>query len=222
MSGIFSRQLSNQVLVVLLAVAALSAGCGSPDNDLVRQTEQYQVIDEGAVSGVTSTIHAPGDMVPVPPHTPETTETNLDTTTAFTILDPRVSTAPPEGSDPTIPVPAAAPPAREPREVPSSLRPAAPVATPQPPVPASRATPPRASPTPAPTPTATPAPSPTGTPAATPVPTLPPIEREVPPPPPAEEPAAPTPTPGGIDPGQDDSPAEIETEEPTSHVRRTR
>jgi len=87
--------------VAVLAVG--TAGCGAPEDGLARQTEQYQVIDEGVVSGVTSTIHAPGDTVPVQVPSPDMTGTNLDTTTAFTILDPRISTAPPASLDPLAP-----------------------------------------------------------------------------------------------------------------------
>lgn len=70
-------------VLFLLATAA----CGSREETLARQVEGYEVIDEGSASGVTSTLNAPGETVPVVTETP-LTGTSVDTTTAFTTLDP--------------------------------------------------------------------------------------------------------------------------------------
>lgn len=179
------------VLAVLAGTAFLAvAGCGSPEDGLARQTEQYEVIDEGAVSGVTSTIHAPGDMAPVPPPTPDVTGTNLDTTTAFTILDPRISTAPAPLDQQTLPPVGTAPTTRSSesagQQAPSRTSPSA---TPvrRDPEPAQS---PRTTPTPRPSPTAAPVtPEPLPTPAAT----LPP--QPEPEPEPETEPEEPEPSP---------------------------
>ena len=184
---------SRIVHVVLAGTAMLGvAGCGSPEEGLARQTEQYQVIDEGAVTGVTSTIHAPGDMAPVPPPTPDVTGTNLDTTTAFTILDPRISTAPPSPLDTQTLPPAVSAPAE------GSSAPARQQTAPQPPIrrapereePSRPAQEPRPAPEPRPSPTATPVrPEPLPTPSAT-LPPQPEPEEE-----PEPEPEEPEPTP---------------------------
>lgn len=189
MSEMFiKRNRSPNSLVAMLGIVALSAGCGSREDGPARQTEQYQVIDEGSVSGVTSTIHAPGDLIPVKAPTPEPTGTNIDTTTAFSILDSLITTAPPAEVDPAFPAPPSVPPAAAPRVTPSSPRPPA---------------------TPRPAPNPTPRPTRPPTPLETPDPAPTPIEDEEPTPPPAEEPDVPeeaTPTPPGIDPENDEPP----------------
>jgi hypothetical protein len=63
--------------ILHLGVAALLlAGCHR-DGSMQREQKQYEVVQEGAASGVTSTINAPGET-PAP-----ITNTNADTTTAF-------------------------------------------------------------------------------------------------------------------------------------------
>ncbi len=194
MSETGSKSLSHRSLIPMIIGICTLVGCGAPEDGLARQTEQYQVIDEGSVSGVTSTIHAPGDLVPISAPTPELTATNLDMTTAFTILDPSVTTADPGGFDPTTVGTVAQPPAADPR--------ATPVRTTNPSVerPASTPAPtPRRTSTPTPTPAPTLVPSPT--PAATPSPTQTPIEEPPPSPPPVEAPPEPEPTPPESQPG---------------------
>lgn len=186
---------SRIVQVVLAGTAMIGvAGCGSPEEGLARQTEQYQVIDEGAVTGVTSTIHAPGDMAPVPPPTPDVTGTNLDTTTAFTILDPRISTAPPSPLDTqTLPPAVSASPADSSAPVTRQPVPSTPVRrAPEREEPSRPAQEPRATPEPRPAPTATPVrPEPLPTPSAT----LPPQPDPEPEQEPETEPEDPEPTP---------------------------
>src|SRR3954463_11171648 len=63
---------------ILAALALLIFGCGR-SGKMQRDQKQYEVVQEGSASGVTSTINAPGETKP------PVTETNVDTTTAFTI-----------------------------------------------------------------------------------------------------------------------------------------
>src|ERR1041385_7747062 len=62
----------------LAALALLIFGC-SRSGKMQRDQKQYDVVQEGSASGVTSTINAPGETKP------PVTDTNVDTTTAFTI-----------------------------------------------------------------------------------------------------------------------------------------
>ena len=72
-----------------LAVTGLfvTMACGGRDQPAHSQQQQYETVQEGAASGVTSTIHGPGETIP------PMTGTNADTTSAFT-LDPNLATAP--------------------------------------------------------------------------------------------------------------------------------
>jgi len=67
----------------LLALALVVVGCGR-SGKMHRDQKQYEVVEEGSASGVTSTINAPGETKP-----PVTaTDTNADTTTNFTVPNP--------------------------------------------------------------------------------------------------------------------------------------
>lgn len=88
-------------LAAVLGLAAL--GCGSRDDSLAREVEGYEVVDEGSVSGVTSTIHAPGEVIaPVVEGVPGMTGTSLDTTTAFSTLDPVLGVPPTQTTTDTL------------------------------------------------------------------------------------------------------------------------
>src|SRR2546421_180620 len=65
----------------LLICAALAAGCHG-SGTVKRADQNYQVVQEGQASGVTSTINAPGETVP------PVTDTGVDTTTNFTLDNP--------------------------------------------------------------------------------------------------------------------------------------
>ena len=65
-------------LAPLAAVALLVFGCGR-SGKMQRDQKQYQVVQEGSASGVTSTINGPGETAP------PLTNTNADTTTNFTL-----------------------------------------------------------------------------------------------------------------------------------------
>jgi hypothetical protein len=63
-------------LATLVVLIALIAGC-SRSGKMQRGQQQYQVVQEGSASGVTSTINGPGET------TPPVSDTNADTTTNF-------------------------------------------------------------------------------------------------------------------------------------------
>lgn len=101
----------NPKVPATVALAILLTACGR--DAAHRDQEQYEVIQEGSASGVTSRIQGPGETLP------PITGTNADTTTAFTI-DPTTATgtaAPagtmtmPAGSTPVyVPPPVSLPP----------------------------------------------------------------------------------------------------------------
>lgn len=122
----------NRTLTFFLAAAILLAsGCGRSNSNLRRDQKNYEVVEEGQASGVSSTISAPGEVeAPVLPMT----GTNADTTTAFTLPNTSTTTptAPPGTIAGTFPSTTPPPPPRP--------RPAAPA--PAPPPPTDTATPP--------------------------------------------------------------------------------
>ena len=70
-------------LIPALSVLLVSAlACRGGENDLRRDEQRYEVVQEGAGGAVTSTL---GGVDAVPPLTPSMTGTNADTTTAFTL-----------------------------------------------------------------------------------------------------------------------------------------
>lgn len=80
-----------RLLLVVLVLAVFACRRSS----MHRGKEQYDVVQEGAASGVTSTINAPGEQAPAP-----LTATNADTTTNFTLpaVAPDATTTPAEGT----------------------------------------------------------------------------------------------------------------------------
>src|SRR5512143_997974 len=81
--------------ITYLAIAVALAACRGGSSKLERkEQQQYDVVQEGQTSGVTSTINAPGE---VPPPAPMT-GTNADTTSNFTL--PQVSTSGTQGTPP--------------------------------------------------------------------------------------------------------------------------
>src|SRR5205823_4219388 len=65
-------------IATIAVIAFLVFGCGR-SRQVQRNQQQYQTVQEGSASGVTSTINAPGET------TPPLTNTNVDTTTNFTL-----------------------------------------------------------------------------------------------------------------------------------------
>lgn len=112
--------------MLILPAVLLAAACNR-GNELQRDQQQYDVVQEGAGGAVTSTIHAPGEVMP------PLTNTNADTTTEFmlpNITDPSQTAAPPGSLAETFPTESATPPPR------TTPRPApAPQPAPQPPPP---------------------------------------------------------------------------------------
>src|SRR5688572_4668565 len=125
--------MKNKLIYPLVVV--MVAACGGDGDQTARQSQgEYETVQEGSASGVTSTIHGPGETLP------PITGTNADTTTNFALnpdaLPPTTPQAQPlPGS--TFPPPQGLPPpmtSASPSPVP---RPSMPVAQPQPPRPAS-------------------------------------------------------------------------------------
>ena len=79
--------MKNILMIPLVFGAMVSVACGG---DGARRGDQksYETVQEGSASGVTSTIHGPGEVLP------PLTGTNSDTTTAFTIDPNGVGTSP--------------------------------------------------------------------------------------------------------------------------------
>ncbi|HKR65382.1 MAG TPA: hypothetical protein VJZ00_16740 [Thermoanaerobaculia bacterium] len=155
------KKLSCTLIAVLIASA-----CGR--NSVRRDQKQYETVQEGSASGVTSTIQGPGETLP------PITGTNADTTTAFA-LDPNAAatttSATPGAIAGTLPPPSYSSPGSVPTYTPEQQQPRRVITYP----------PPVAQPTPQPQPTQTaeptPAPPPTNTDTAT----------ATQPPPPADE-----------------------------------
>lgn len=182
------RLIRNLTVVAVAALFLLS--CRSEADGAARRAAEFDVVNEGSTSGVTSTI---GGGAPVNPAT--LTSTNVDTTTAFAVLnDPNIGigTNPPTLGNQLPPVSGSSPsptyrraPAPGSPTSPPSIRierqapPSTPPAEPPPP-----ATPPPAEP---PQPSETPEPPPTDTANEQP---KPPQEN-----PPKEEPEQPAPAP---------------------------
>jgi hypothetical protein len=86
--------------LIYLAIAVLLAGCRGGSSSLQKKDQQnYDVVQEGQASGVTSTINAPGETVP------PMTATNADTTSNFMLpgVTTATSTAPPGTIAGTLP-----------------------------------------------------------------------------------------------------------------------
>lgn len=100
---------------IVLICAALAAGCHRTQT-VQRGSQNYQVVEEGQASGVTSTINAPGETPP------PLTDTAIDTTTNFTLPDnpAPLGTQPPgtvAGTLPAYPTYPSATPAPRPKPV---------------------------------------------------------------------------------------------------------
>jgi hypothetical protein len=67
-----------QKIATVVCIAFLVVGC-SRSGKVQRNQQQYQTVQEGSASGVTSTINAPGETAP------PLTNTNVDTTTNLTL-----------------------------------------------------------------------------------------------------------------------------------------
>jgi hypothetical protein len=76
-AAIEMRQMT-QKIATLACTALLVFGC-SRSGKVQRNQQQYQTVQEGSASGVTSTINAPGETAP------PLTNTNVDTTTNLTL-----------------------------------------------------------------------------------------------------------------------------------------
>jgi hypothetical protein len=171
-------------ITLLVFVFPLLTACGRDSTELNREEQQYEVVQEGAASGVTSTIVSGGETPqPLPP-----SGTGVDTTTTFTL---GTSPGAPTGQQPgnlagTLPQGGHYPSGTVPRPRPAPVTPA--------PQPAPVTPAPQPEPATPPAPAVEPAPTPTETQPAEPAeqeePADEPEEEETPPaPPPGSEPA---------------------------------
>lgn len=139
-------------LALLLVIMLAAEACRSRDDTFARRTQDFEIVEEGAVAGVTSTISPPGEgPAPLLPPPPPFTDTNADTTTSFTMIDPTTTTGtelPPTLAD-TLPPDR---PVTRPRPAPPAQ------AAPSEPAPPTQTAPP--DPAPAPSPESPPPPSP--------------------------------------------------------------
>jgi hypothetical protein len=121
-------------LIFSLLLVPVLAACGGKSGARNAAQQNYETVEEGSASGVTSTILGPGETLP------PITGTNADTTTAFA-LNPNVP-PPPPALPPALPPPmisASASPIAQPRPAPTPQ----PVATePAPPTETAAAPPP--------------------------------------------------------------------------------
>lgn len=149
-----------------LALSLLASAACSDEPEMSRQSEDYDVVEEGSAPGVTGTLVPPNDRTGTPP----LTDTNLDTTTSFSIVVAPTGTSgtttggleggslaeslPGRGTASRRPGEAVAP-ARQPSPAPEPsprepVRQSEPVPTPAPPEPQPRVTTPAPEPEPEP------------------------------------------------------------------------
>jgi hypothetical protein len=142
-------------LICSLALMLIATGCGGRSGARNAAQQNYETVDEGSASGVTSTIHGPGETLP------PITGTNADTTTNFA-LNPN---AVPQQIPQAQPLPGATyvpPPVPPPMTSASSIPAPLPISRPQPapPRPVLEPQPKPAEPEPGPSTDATAAPPP--------------------------------------------------------------
>src|SRR5688500_5529412 len=101
----FSRstgaEMKSKLIYPMVLVVFAAAGCGGRSSARNAAQQQYETVQEGSASGVTSTIQGPGETLP------PITGTNADTTTAFALNPGVMPPAPalqPGGAIPSYPV----------------------------------------------------------------------------------------------------------------------
>jgi len=82
----------NPKTFIVLALVAMAVACGRNSSVQRSQQQQYEVVQEGSADGVTSTINAPGETV-APLTSSTITDTNVDTTTNFTLPNTATTTS---------------------------------------------------------------------------------------------------------------------------------
>ena len=83
----------NPKTFLILALVATAFGCGRNGSvQRSQQQQQYDVVQEGSADGVTSTINAPGETA-APLTSSTITDTNVDTTTNFTLPNTATTTS---------------------------------------------------------------------------------------------------------------------------------
>ena len=82
----------NPKTFIVLALVAMAIACGRNSSVQRSQQQQYDVVQEGSADGVTSTINAPGETA-APLTSSTLTDTNVDTTTNFTLPNTATTTS---------------------------------------------------------------------------------------------------------------------------------
>jgi len=82
----------NPKTFLVLALVATAVACGRNSSVQRSQQQQYDVVQEGSANGVTSTINAPGETA-APTTSSTITDTNVDTTTNFTLPNTATTTS---------------------------------------------------------------------------------------------------------------------------------
>ena len=82
----------NPKTFLVLALVAMAVACGRNSSVQRSQQQQYDVVQEGSANGVTSTINAPGETA-APTTSSTITDTNVDTTTNFTLPNTATTTS---------------------------------------------------------------------------------------------------------------------------------
>ena len=78
--------------LLVLAVVAMVVACGRNGSVKRSQQQHYDIVQEGSANGVTSTIDAPGETA-APLTSSTITDTNVDTTTNFTLPNTATTTS---------------------------------------------------------------------------------------------------------------------------------
>src|SRR5437867_2368465 len=86
------RVAMNPKTLLVLALVAMAVACGRNSSVQRSQQQQYDVVQEGSADGVTSTINAPGETA-APLTSSTITDTNVDTTTNFTLPNTATTTS---------------------------------------------------------------------------------------------------------------------------------
>jgi len=82
----------NPKTFLILVLAAMAVACGRNSSVQRSEQQQYDVVQEGSANGVTSTINSPGETA-APLTSSTITETNVDTTTNFTLPNTATTTS---------------------------------------------------------------------------------------------------------------------------------
>ncbi len=111
MEGASPRSMAHRTSVLALTIMlALTTSCRDRSESAIRRSEQFEQVTEGQAGGVAGTIAGPGESVPsLTPSPAVGTTSNVDTTTAFSILNETVAAVDPAATPQIGTLPEAAP-----------------------------------------------------------------------------------------------------------------